>query len=83
MQRQQGRGGFTYTFNTGAAGHNNYGQAQRNQGFGFHYLFIFIFLFYAISPLFKSAPYFSLTLDSTYRFKVNTDLLNTQYYVRQ
>lgn len=40
-------------------------------------------MFYAISPLFKSAPYYSLTVDSQYRFKVNSDILNTQYYVRE
>jgi len=46
-------------------------------------LFIFVFLFYALSPLFKSAPYYSLSVDSTYRFRVNTNILNTQYYVRE
>lgn len=85
MQMNRNRGGFRYTYHAGGnAGANNYPQGQRNQqGFGFHYLFILIFLFYAISPLFKTAPYHSLNLDSTYRFKVNSDVLNTQYYVRQ
>ena len=56
-------------------------QGQR-QGIGFHYLFILIFLFYVISPFFKSAPYFSFSLNSEYRYRVNSDILNTQYYVR-
>jgi hypothetical protein len=83
---RRGGGGFRYTYQTGAAqagGNNNYANAQRNQGFGVHYLFIFVFLFYALSPLFKSAPYYSLSVDSTYRFRVNTNILNTQYYVRE
>jgi hypothetical protein len=42
-----------------------------------------VFLFYTLSPLFKSPPYYSLSLDATYRFKVNTDILKTQYYVRE
>jgi hypothetical protein len=66
----------------GGAAPNN-GQGQRNGGFGFHYFFILIFLFYALSPLFKSAPYFSLTSNSEYRFKVNSDILNNQYFVRE
>lgn len=75
---------FSFTYRTGGgAAPGNQAYAQRNQGFGFHYLFILIFLFYAISPLFKSAPYHSLTLDSQYRFKVNSDILQTQYYVRE
>ncbi len=64
----------------GAPGQNNNG--QRNQGIGFHYLFILIFLFYVISPFFKSAPYYSFTLNSEYRYKVNSDVINTQYFVR-
>lgn len=39
-------------------------QAQRNQGIGVHYVFILVFLIYAISPLLKSAPYFSLNVSS-------------------
>jgi len=62
-----------------APGQNN---GQRNQGIGFHYLFILIFLFYVISPFFKSAPYYSFTLNSEYRYKVNSDVINTQYFVR-
>lgn len=73
---------ISFTYHTGAAP-GNQAHAQRNQGIGFHYLFILIFLFYAISPLFKSAPYHSFTLDSQYRFKVNSDILQTQYYVRE
>ncbi len=81
-------GGFRYTYHAGgpanqAGANNNNAYAQRNQGFGVHYLFIIVFLFYALSPLFKSAPYHSLSLDATYRFRVNTDILNTQYYVRE
>lgn len=73
---------ISFTYHNGAApGHQ--ANAQRNQGIGFHYLFILIFLFYAISPLFKSAPYHSFNLDSQYRFKVNSDILHTQYYVRE
>lgn len=73
---------LSFTYQTGAAP-GNQAHAQRNQGIGIHYLFILIFLFYAIAPLFKSAPYHSFTLDSQYRFKVNSDLLQTQYYVRE
>ncbi len=84
---RRGGGGFRYTYQTGAGGqagaNNNYANAQRNQGFGLHHLFILVFLFYTLSPLFKSAPYYSLSVDSTYRFRVNTDILNTQYYVRE
>ena len=79
--------GFRNPYNAGGgagqAGANNNANGQRNQGFGVHYLFIIVFLFYALSPLFKSAPYHSFSLDATYRFKVNTDILNIQYYVRE
>ena len=73
---------ISFTYHTGAAP-GNQANAQRNQGIGLHYLFILIFLFYAIAPLFKSAPYHSFTLDSQYRFKVNSDILQTQYFVRE
>ena len=73
---------ISFTYQTGAAP-GNQAHAQRNQGIGLHYLFILIFLFYAIAPLFKSAPYHSFTLDSQYRFKVNSDILQTQYFVRE
>lgn len=74
---------ISFSYHTGAAP-NQQAHAQRNnQGIGFHYLFIVIFLFYAISPLFKSAPYHSFNLDSQYRFKVNSDVLHTQYFVRE
>jgi len=73
---------ISFTYHTGAAP-GNQAHAQRNQGIGLHYLFILIFLFYAIAPLFKSAPYHSFTLDSQYRFKVNSDILQTQYFVRE
>lgn len=84
MQMNRNRGGYrtTFTYHTGAAP-GNQAHAQRNQGIGLHYLFILIFLFYAIAPLFKSAPYHSFTLDSQYRFKVNSDILQTQYFVRE
>lgn len=73
---------ISFTYHTGAAP-GNHAHAQRNQGIGLHYLFILIFLFYAIAPMFKSAPYHSFTLDSQYRFKVNSDILQTQYFVRE
>lgn len=73
---------ISFTYHTGAAP-GNQANGQRNQGIGLHYLFILIFVFYAIAPLFKSAPYHSFTLDSQYRFKVNTDILQTQYYARE
>ncbi len=73
---------FRYTYQAGGPGPAN-AQGQRNQGFGFHYIIILIFLFYSIAPLFKSAPYHSLSVDSQYRFKVSSDILNTQYYVRE
>ena len=67
----------------GGGGAGPQAQPQQRQGIGLHYLFIVLFLFYAITPLFKNSPYHSFTLNSEYRFKVKSDILNTQYFVRE
>ena len=63
-------------------GNHQQNQMNRQQGFGLAYLFFIFFIIYIVAPLFRPQPYFSLSLNSEYRYKVNTDILETQYYAR-